>query len=209
MQTFSVAFLISWGDEHPMGWAVTSALNSCQQPLGEASTSCCTVRKGFYTWQQHVISGFYYMFILRAQQPLGGLVMSLGEKDRPALPHGLLAAARREGPPRHHLHGVDARRLWHGAGKGWGTGNVCVLCVCVCICNSQGSWLHKNIQKALPGQTKDLSLPGNLSPGYHIKNKNGKTCMAFSPDTQSGYSSTFEILSVRNFLRQMWFLHIY
>lgn len=97
----------------------------------------------------------------------------------------------------------------HGAGKGWGTGNVCVLCVCVCIYTSQGSWLHKNIQKSLPGQTKDLSLPGILCPGYHIKNKNRKTCMAFFPDTQSGYSSTFEILSARNFLRHMWFLHIY
>lgn len=38
------------------------------------------------------------MFILQAQQPLGGLVVSLGKKDRPALPGRLLAAGRREGP---------------------------------------------------------------------------------------------------------------
>lgn len=73
------------------------------------------------------------MFILRAQQPLGGLVMSLGEKDRPALPHGLLAAARREGPPRHHLHGVDARRLWHAWGRERLGHRQCVCALCVCL----------------------------------------------------------------------------
>lgn len=53
------------------------------------------------------------MFILQAQQPLGGLVVSLGKKDRPALPGRLLAAGRREGPPSHGLPGRSQRGAGH------------------------------------------------------------------------------------------------
>lgn len=117
MLTFSVAFLnlfdrvsTPWIGLWLVGWL--SRLNSCQQPLGEASTACCMLRKGFYTRQQHVISGFYYMFILWAQQPLGGLIMSLDE-NRPALLHRLLAPGSREGPPgRHWPRGKPGGHDW-------------------------------------------------------------------------------------------------
>lgn len=96
-----------WIGLWPVGWL--SRLNACQQPLGEASSACCKERF-LYTWQQYVIPGFYYTFILQAQQPLGGLIVSLGEKDHPAC-LGMLTAGSREGSPGHHPPGGSCQQI--------------------------------------------------------------------------------------------------
>lgn len=106
-----------WIGLWPVGWL--SRLIACQQPLGEASSACCKERF-LYTWQQYVIPGFYYMFILQAQQPLSGLVVSLGEKDYPAI-LGMLTAGRREGPPSHHPPGGSCQQIT-ASGRGLGKG---------------------------------------------------------------------------------------
>lgn len=151
MLTFSVAFLnlfdrvsTPWIGLWLVGWL--SRLNSCQQPLGEASTACCMLRKGFYTRQQHVISGFYYMFILWAQQPLGGLIMSLDE-NRPALLHRLLAPGSREGPPGRHWPRGETRRSWLGQRNAGEAHRRSVGAFCVWIYTSQAADSRKIYKK--------------------------------------------------------------